>query len=142
MRRKSDRLLEGAIAVFHAVQRHIMNELEEQPDQSTMERRTAVRYICKLKAACIQGATGQFKPLKFARVNDISAGGLGLHLSEQFAVGTQLTVRLHARTGDPLSALMEVRVAHASEQIDGTWFLGVAFIEPLSEAAVHALLQK
>jgi hypothetical protein len=119
-----------------------MNELDEEPDQSTLERRTAVRYICKLKAACVQGVTAQFKPSKLARVNDISTGGLGLHLGEPFAVGGQLTVRLHARTSEPLTALMEVRVAHASEQIDGTWFLGVAFIEPLSEAAVQALLQK
>lgn len=117
-----------------------MSQFDEQSDHCTVERRTAVRYICKLKAACTHGVTAEFKPSKLARVNDISIGGLGLHLGERFEAGTQLTVRLHTRSGEPASALKEVRVAHASEQADGTWLLGVAFLQALSEAELQVLL--
>jgi hypothetical protein len=119
-----------------------MSQFEERRERCTVERRTAVRYICKLKAACIQGVTAEFHPSKLARVNDISTGGLGLHLGESFVAGTQLTVRLHTLSGEPVSELKEVRVAHASEQPDGTWVLGVAFLQPLGEAEVQALLAK
>jgi hypothetical protein len=119
-----------------------MSHLEDQREQRNLERRTALRYICKLKAACIEGVTAQFKPSKLARVNDISTGGLGLHSPEGFAVGTQLTVRLHAFNGQPVSDLKEVRVAHASRRPDSTWILGVAFLQALTEAEVQALLKK
>jgi hypothetical protein len=119
-----------------------MSHLEEQREQRNLERRTALRYICKLRAACIEGVTAQFKPSKLARVNDISTGGLGLHSPEGFAVGTQLTVRLHAFDGQPVSDLKEVRVAHATRRPDSTWILGVAFLQALTEAEVQALLAK
>jgi hypothetical protein len=119
-----------------------MSHLEEHRDQRNLERRTALRYICKLKAACIEGVKSEFKPSLLARVNDISTGGLGLHAPEGFAAGTQLTIRLHAYNGQPVSDLKEVRVAHATRRPDSTWILGVAFLQALTAAEVQALLAK
>lgn len=107
--------------------------------QSTADRRQACRHSSILKASRVGGDVKRFTPAWLARVMDISTGGLALHLGEPFEAGTILTIALHNASGQRVQKLA-VEVRHAAEQPNGTWILGVAFIEPLSEAQLAALL--
>lgn len=104
------------------------------------EGRAAYRYCCTLKAARAGDELIAFQPAKFTRVLDISTGGIAVHAAESFEVGVTLTIRLRTFTGKRIGPLMEVCVVHASEQSNGTWVLGMAFAEKLSEAELQSLL--
>jgi hypothetical protein len=113
---------------------------DNDPTMATGERRARARYYCTLKAARVGDETVTFKPAKLARVINISTGGIGVHLGEPFDVGVVLTVRLHSFTGLRISPAMDVRVVHTSKNENGTWVLGMAFAEELSEAELQAWL--
>jgi hypothetical protein len=108
--------------------------------QGSAEQRQHVRLACKLRAARTGEQIETFKPAPLVRVVNISQGGIALHLREPFEVGNFLTVRLYDSLGQPVSPDMEIRVAHASQQANGTWVLGAAFTTQLSETEVQRYL--
>lgn len=74
-----------------------------------------------------------------ADVEEISSGGLTLVLKRWFAAGTVLDIDLHNVT-TRYSAVCQVRVLHAQQlPDDGSWYLGCAFVKPLSEDCLSAL---
>jgi hypothetical protein len=93
------------------------------------ERRKSVRRLCRLEALS--------RPLDVAdgicwggTVQNISEGGLGLLLCYPFKPGTFLGINLCDKPGlGPLA----IRVIHVRDEPDGTWFLGGAFVRPLSK---------
>lgn len=116
-----------------------MNESPERQQSlaSAIDRRKAIRYACILEATW-HGETFRLGEGWVARVLNISTGGIGLHLGEDFKVGTLLTLGLHGQvhTLEPV----RVRVVHHSQKDDGTWILGGAFLKPLSEDELKRLL--
>jgi hypothetical protein len=107
----------------------------------TTERRQRFRYCCKLKAVRTGEEIVAFKPSRLARVVNISCGGIALHMSESFAVGTFLTIRLYTALDQPISPEMEIQVAHRSHEPNGTWIMGAAFTKDLTEAELQTYLK-
>jgi hypothetical protein len=111
----------------------------ERLKDSGVDRRRESRYSCILKASRVGGETIAFQPAWFARVLNVSKGGIALHLGEPFGTDTVLTIRLHTHAG-VFSPPLEVRVLHLSRQGNGTWFLGASFTTPLTERELELLL--
>ncbi|HEV3258912.1 MAG TPA: PilZ domain-containing protein [Gemmataceae bacterium] len=104
----------------------------------SLERRAFVRFASEAQAVCRHAGAmaGAGWPGKVA---DISVGGLCLVLRHCFEPGTPLAIELPgARPGRARTLL--VRVRHATAQADGTWLVGCAFAERLSEEELKALL--
>ncbi|MBL8794701.1 MAG: PilZ domain-containing protein [Planctomycetia bacterium] len=118
----------------------LMSQTNPPTGNPGSERRTASRQVCKLKAARVGGETVVFKPSRLARVVNISTGGVALHSGEPFPLGTLLSIRLHAPSGESLSPVLEVRIVRATQQPNGTWHLGAAFTTDLSDAELDAWL--
>lgn len=118
----------------------IMSEPEHHSSTPGSERRTTSRQVCKLKAARVGGETVVFKPSRLARIVNISTGGVALHSGEPFPLGAVLSIRLHAASGAALSPILEVRIVRATPQPNGTWIMGAAFANPLSDAELDAWL--
>jgi len=76
-----------------------------------------------------------------ARVRDLSTGGIGLVLRRAVGRGTILELKLQALPEEPPRAFV-VRVAHATVQSPGLWFLGCTFLDPLPETQFNALLAR
>jgi hypothetical protein len=115
-------------------------EREEKSESLGAEKRKAIRYCCKLRAARSGADTVAFKPSRLARVLNISRYGIALHVYELYEVGDILVIRLYATLGEPISPDMEIRLVHTTPQANGTWVLGAAFMKELSESQVQTYL--
>jgi hypothetical protein len=115
-------------------------EPEEKSESRGAEKRKAIRYCCKLRAARSVTGTVAFKPSRLARVLNISRYGIALHVYEPYEVGAILVIRLHASLGEPISPDMEIRLVHTTPQANGTWVLGAAFMEELTESQLQTYL--
>jgi hypothetical protein len=105
------------------------------------ERRAFVRYASDLNASCRPAGTAR-EAGWFARVQDISACGLGLLLRHRFRPGTPLLVEWKRADGTALGVLA-ARVVHAvaiREGGDLWWRVGCAFDRPLTDDELRALL--
>src|SRR5438105_1636375 len=78
----------------------------------SIERRAFVRYASDLDASC-RPASGGREVGWFARVRDVSAGGIGLLFRHRLTRGTPLLVELK-RTDGSLIAVLSGRVVHTS----------------------------
>jgi PilZ domain len=118
--------------------------MNEPGDHSTprSEQRQAVRYACILAAVDVTGQQ-TFMPVLMPgwpiRVLNISTHGIGIHAGDQLDEGTLLTIRLYGRSDQP-SAPRQARIVHATQQADGTWIAGAAFIEPIGDDELQMLL--
>jgi hypothetical protein len=75
----------------------------------------------------------------FAKLVDISRGGLALRMAWPMQAATLLVLDLSDHSsGEPHSFL--VRVVHATLEREGRWKIGFAFTHPLSEQELQALL--
>lgn len=115
---------------------------KDQTKQWTMtrlaEKRTSVRYPCNMEALCRPSDAPAEAGLK-SRVKNVSRGGLGLMLGEKFESGTILVLDLQPRDPHPGRTLV-VKVMHARPLTYRGWFLGCAFLQPLDESEVKALV--
>jgi hypothetical protein len=118
------------------VNRPVTSAPAQLPGGATRERRASVRHVCERE--------GLSRPVELvdsiswgARVQDVSAGGLGLRLCYPFKPGAALAVDLRDDAGRTRTFL--VRVVHAADQADGTWFLGCEFANALSEEEMAQL---
>jgi hypothetical protein len=113
----------------------------EQPAKDELahdDRRAWVRYPCELESACqpLAGARGLQWP---GKIRNVSAGGIAVRLARRFEAGTVLAVDVQGQ-GDAIMQTLLARVVHVSLQDDGSWLLGCAFKNPLSEEDLKALL--
>jgi hypothetical protein len=74
-----------------------------------------------------------------ARVQDLSTGGVGLHMSERVEIGRFVLVELISASG-LFSRLLLTRVARLSEHAEGGFVLGGEFISELPEPELRFLL--
>jgi hypothetical protein len=101
-------------------------------------RRALLRQLCgpqttgRLRAASTGGTL-------WARVRDVSTGGVGLLVSRPLAPGSFLAVELRA-PGMRYPLVLEARVAHTNLQPDGSWLLGCILLYKLPEEMLPALL--
>jgi hypothetical protein len=86
------------------------------------DRRANPRYACDLRACYQARPASPAAPWQGCRVSDISAGGIALVVSRPCTTGTVLEIDLEG-----CMFTFPVRVAQASQQADGSWFLGCAF---------------
>ena len=106
-----------------------------------VERRTWVRYPQNRETAChpIASRSGIHWS---AKIQDISATGLGLLVSQRFEPGTILAVDLHS-TVTAFTRTLLVRVVHltvVTTHASLRWIAGCAFLTPLTEDELKAML--
>jgi c-di-GMP-binding flagellar brake protein YcgR len=70
---------------------------------------------------------------------DVSAGGAGLASGVRYEPGVILSVNLRNKAGDFLLRV-PARVMHSRSLPDGDWFTGCAFLRPLTEHELRAIL--
>lgn len=110
--------------------------MSQSPKQ---EHRKSPRYSCIMDASWEGAEPMRFNPAWPIRVTNISTGGIALHAGEKFAIGTALTLGLRSLSNKTM-APVQVRVVHVTEQANGTYVLGVAFLTPLSDSEVQDML--
>ena len=109
------------------------------PAQSGVEqRRKYPRSRCGPATFCILVAGTHVKP-DLAGVRDISRGGIGLILARPIKPGKVVTLNLFNVTRN-FACQVVMRVIYANKQVDGSYFVGGAFGEPLIEEEVQWLV--
>jgi hypothetical protein len=108
------------------------------PALSGTQRRATVRYRCPLATLGRVFIAASYKNLT-AWVLDLSVDGAGLQLACAPEVGTWVSIELDSSTSD-LTLELAARVAHATPRPDGTWTVGCAFDNRLSEEELEAML--
>jgi hypothetical protein len=103
-----------------------------------VERRRHQRYTCIFEATLESGEEQEFRPLKLARVVNLSRSGLSIHSAEQFEPGMRLRMMLNR--GNQRVGPVELRVLHATEQPNRTWVMGGEFTSELDDEVVQFLL--
>lgn len=110
-------------------------KLTELPERH--ERRASVRFSRRLESFWqFLGLGAEEHPV--ADVSDLSITGLRLLCETDFEVGAVLLLRLPTATMGWNSHL--ARVKHCARQADGRFRVGCAFVKPLSEEQLEALL--
>jgi c-di-GMP-binding flagellar brake protein YcgR len=139
----ANRRTDGRWSVGCTFSRELSNEdlaafgaRRQRPEPS--DPRGWTRFPCDVTAACQVASRPDAVPFT-ARVLDIAAGGVGLGVAGEVAIGTLLSVELHAAHGD-FRRTMLACVVHVTSQADHTWVLGCNFIRSLSEADLKALV--
>jgi hypothetical protein len=107
------------------------------PAAQKRERRASVRLESNAKGHC-QSLSLRRETGWEAVVRDISCSGIGLLLPRRFEVGTLLAIEL-AEKVEGKKHLLIARVAHATQQPEGNWLIGAAFMSPLTEDEVQLL---
>jgi hypothetical protein len=105
------------------------NAQEATPPGS--ERRAWVRFPCDLDTECYS-STAADQTRWWARLQDVSQGGLRLIVERRFEPGTILNITVEA-TGDETPPAMLARVVHVNAEPGGLWALGCRFARELSE---------
>jgi hypothetical protein len=109
-----------------------------RPQPRGAERRAFVRYPRRLNMLW-QFLGMQQKNLGSARVQDLSVSGVALLFECAFEPDTVLLVRLPTSTLGWTTHL--VRIKHIKETAPGHFLAGCAFIKPLTDAELKALLE-
>jgi hypothetical protein len=121
-------MLSPAVADFVFAERQVL----------AMQRRTAVRYRCAV------GTPGSValpdgREERNVWVYNLSETGIGLTMTSALEPGTPVVIRLRG-PAPGASVALPSRVVHATPEPDGTWLVGCAFTERLTEAALIKLL--
>jgi hypothetical protein len=113
-------------------------EKTENENTAKSEHRALVRYPCDLESSCqpLAGARGLQWP---GEVRNLSTGGIAVRLARRFEAGTVLAIDVQGR-GETIPRTLLARVIHVLLQNDGSWLLGCAFTNPLSEECLKLLL--
>jgi hypothetical protein len=103
------------------------------------ERRTYLRYESGVWT-CFQFAPGRLDRACWpAVVRDLSVGGVALDVGCPLVVGSVLEFHLDDECRG--STRLLARVVRASPEAGGRWLIGCAFLAPLTEAQLSALLR-
>ena len=103
-----------------------------------VERRTRVRYPCTQETSCHFINASHYES-QWARVREVSTEGIGLYLDRHIEPETLLLVELRTERGRFARGVL-ARIVHADMQSDGSWLVGCAFVNQLSDNEVQALL--
>lgn len=105
---------------------------------SGAERRAFIRYMpaTDLPSHVVLEAVKKRWP---ATVRDISKAGIGLTFSRPIEAGTLGEVELQCPNSS-LCYTFRVRIAFSTEQSDGSWRIGAAFVQELSDDELRSLL--
>jgi hypothetical protein len=112
-----------------------MSQTAARAEGPTPERRAAVRYGGDQPARFRLHGTG---PWRWARLHDLSTGGLSLRVCGGIRPGRRLTVEFLS-TGAARRAL-EADVVHSTERGDGSCLVGCRLAASLTETEVLALV--
>jgi hypothetical protein len=104
-----------------------------------LERRQTPRCPSNLTVSCRPASLGNDSWLE-VRLQDISAGGLGLSSPRAFEPGKLLEVERPGPAGKRPFRLVTC-VRHARQEEPGRWRLGCSFIRELDDAELEALQQ-
>jgi hypothetical protein len=110
--------------------------LDDPPLES--DRRASVRYPCDLETSCQPVASARAMQWS-GRILNISQGGICLSIGRRFEAGTLLAIDLPSTDGNSSHSYLG-RVVHLRADGCGSYVLGCAFIAPLREDEVQALV--
>jgi hypothetical protein len=103
----------------------------------TKERRASVRHPVQMSVAWKFPPACRHLSCLQATTQDLSSGGVSLVVPQWFGTGTMIRVELQ---GASAVRTLDACVMHATLQKDGTWFLGCAWVTPLSPDELKELL--
>lgn len=113
-------------------------EATPPPERPLKERRAWVRYPINRDASYRLFGQG-LAALCLARVNDLSAAGIGLLADTCFPPGAILEVKLEGIASN-LSRTLLARVKQTQEQANGQWLVGCVLVTRLKEGELQALV--
>jgi hypothetical protein len=96
------------------------------------ERRAFVRHFCDI------GAVVESWP---AQIEDVSRSGLKVIIGRRFEVGTILKVEVPLKGEESFSTFL-ARVVRAAPERIGSWCLGCAFLQEISEGELQDLFSR
>jgi c-di-GMP-binding flagellar brake protein YcgR len=113
-----------------------LGRLAGAPDPSSSstaeaERRVWVRYPCKVQVNYQAPSTDEGETYA-AQVIDISRGGIGLLVNEEFRTGQFLSVELPVPSPEGITCVLAY-VLHATPRPDGRWLVGCSFSAELDD---------
>lgn len=101
-----------------------------------IKRRKAERFRCPI-ATLGKLSSGETNLDIWCK--NLSITGVGITLSHPLEIGTDVVIHLKG-TDLRASFRKPSRVAHATQEIDGTWRIGCEFISPLTDEELDSLL--
>jgi len=112
-------------------------DLADPALQRVGNRRVTIRYRC---APATAGAVIASDDQEFQRawIDNLSRGGVGLFLSKPVAEGSLIVVQLKS-PGDAIHHL-NGQIIHSSLREPYGWYVGIQFLEPISDETLDALL--
>lgn len=111
----------------------------EAPAASADDRRRAERYPCEMQPLISEWGSNTGES-SMARVHNISTTGLALLTPARVRPGRVLVIKLQSETLGQSRPLL-VRVIHSTQQSDGSWLSGGAFVRRLSEEEIAIILR-
>lgn len=114
-------------AEFTLLQRHFAG----------IKRRGTQRYRCPI--ATLGRISLPDGSQEDAWAHNLSEGGIGINLSHPLDAGTPVLIRLKGMALESPLAL-PAHVAHATQEVDGSWRIGCAFASKLPPDQLDALL--
>jgi hypothetical protein len=103
------------------------------PEAARPERRRSIRYACDEGALCHLGRALP-RGSRRAWLVDVSAGGVGLLLTEEVRPGTRLALEFA-----PVFWVLRAAVVHCTGLDGGKWLVGCRFDYPLDDDDLQAL---
>jgi hypothetical protein len=117
-------------------QRRTTNQTKLIKRPAALERRAWVRYAsCPYAASHVVDANTDVG--WWAKIHDISAGGMAMSLNWRVKPGSILVLEKFGGAGRP-NRTLAIRVAHISPDPAGGWFVGCEFVRPLTDADLEA----
>jgi hypothetical protein len=105
--------------------------------QMPAKRRQTRRFRCNLATmAKLQLAGSQETQITWAY--NLSQGGVGLNAPQAFEVDREVTI--HFRLRDKEVKAIAARIVFCRLEVDGTWRVGCAFLDPISHEMLDSLL--
>ncbi len=111
---------------------------ETAATRSVSNRRITIRYRCAPATAGKVVATDD-QEFQRAWIENLSRTGVGLYLSKPVLQGSVVSVQLKAPLDNNLYELSG-QVMHATLREPYGWYVGIEFLEHLSDASLDALL--
>jgi len=109
-----------------------------RPKLNKVPRRRAERYRCALASAGKLFFPRTDESMT-AWLNNLSTTGIGMNLPRALDAGLALVIQVRVE-GKTEAIRLTARVVHSTCEVDGSWRVGCAFDEPISEAMLEELL--
>ncbi len=114
-----------------------------QPEPGTPsdhERRASQRHRIRVRAIYQMAAARTDDFWWYANIQDLSNGGLSLHVLRAWELGTLLSMAPMIPPVGSQIGFPRCKVIHVGKAAEGGWILGCEFTEPLREHELAALL--